>query len=101
MTKQGEEDPLDEVFSFIKRQRDELQLKVHLAQADAKDEWEKLEAKWEEIGERGEPLTGAMKEGAETVGEQAKNVAGAAKDVAMRELKEGYERLRTLMEKGD
>ncbi|MEM7145371.1 MAG: hypothetical protein AAF591_09560 [Verrucomicrobiota bacterium] len=98
MTKQGEEDPLDDVFSFIKRQRDELQVKMHLAQADAKDEWEKLEAKWVDLSERAEPLTGAVKEGAETVGEQAKNVAGAAKDVAARELKEGYERLRKLLE---
>jgi hypothetical protein len=98
MTEESDQDPLDDIFSAIKQQRDELKLKMHLGKADAKDEWEKLERKWQEVGERAEPLTGAVKESAETVGEQAKNVAGAASEVVARELKDGYEKLRKLLE---
>jgi hypothetical protein len=98
MTEESEKDPLDDVFNFIKRQRDELKLKMHLAQADAKDEWAKLETKWQDVEKRTEPLAGAVKEGADAVGEQAKNVAGAASELAARELKDGYEKLRKLLE---
>ena len=94
----SERDPLDDVFKFIKQQRDEMKVKMHLAQADAKDEWAKLEAQWKEVEKRTEPLAGAVKEGAEAVGDQAKNVAEAASEVAARELKEGYERLRKLLD---
>ena len=94
----NETDPLDEVFSFIKQQRDELKLKMHLAKKDAQDEWDKLEAKFDKAQKLTEPLSGAVAEAAETAGEQTKNVASAAKEVAARELKEGYEKLRKLLE---
>ena len=94
----GDTDPLDEIFSFIKRTRDEVQLKMHLGQADARDEFEKLESQWKEVEKRAEPLTGAVQEAVETGTEQAKQVTGAALDVATRELKKGYERLRKMLE---
>ena len=98
MSEEQNSDPLDEIFSFIKQQRDELKLKMHLAEKDAQDEFAKLEEKWKEIEQHTEPLKGAVTEAAGAAGEQAKKVAGAAGEVAARELKDGYEKLRKLLE---
>lgn len=40
---------LHETVAKIARQRDRLNLKIHLAAADAKAEWERAEAKWNDI----------------------------------------------------
>ena len=40
---------LQKITDDLKRQRDELQVKLHLAKADARDEWAKLETRWEEV----------------------------------------------------
>jgi len=40
---------LQKIADDLKRQRDELQVKLHLAKADARDEWAKLETRWEEV----------------------------------------------------
>ena len=85
------------ILSYLKRQRDELKLQMHLAGKDAQDEWQRLEAKWQELEDRAEPLTGAVKEAADSAGSEAKKVAGAAMDVAAREIKSGYEKLRGLL----
>ena len=73
---------LDELIEAIKRQRDELALKIHLGKADAKDEWAKLEKKLAELNEQSKPLQGA-------VAETARGLAD--------ELKKGYERIRKLL----
>ncbi len=70
----------------IKQQRDELQVKLHLAKADAKDEWARMEKQWDEI----RPKLEAAREEA---GRTAESV-GAALGLAIDELKKGYERLR-------
>ena len=90
--------PLDELVSLIKRQRDELKLKMHLAKKDARDEWDKLDSKWKDVEQKAQPLTGAVQDAASTAGKQAKNVTGAALDLAARELKAGYEKLRKLLD---
>lgn len=36
----------------LRQLRDELKLKLHLAKAEAKDRWDKLETKWTEIDAR-------------------------------------------------
>lgn len=80
---------LDKLVAELQTQRDELRLKLHLAKADAKTEWEKLEKKWEH-------LRGKL----EVIGREAKD---AGKDVlsatrlVARELKDGYERVRALL----
>ncbi|MEM1128279.1 MAG: hypothetical protein AAGI71_16650 [Bacteroidota bacterium] len=40
---------MDKILEGLKQERDELRLKLHLAKADAKDEWAKLEERWEQI----------------------------------------------------
>lgn len=91
-------DRLDEAFNFIKQHRDELKLKMHLGGKEAGDEWAKLEARWAELEKKAQPLSGAVKEAAETGEEQAKKVATAALDLAVQELNDGYKNLRKLLE---
>jgi chromosome segregation ATPase len=73
----------------LKQQRDELRLKLHLAKADAKDEWAKLERQWEELKPK---LEAARQEAGKTAGS-----VGSALSVAVEELKKGYERMRKLL----
>ena len=40
---------LENLTDKIKYQRDELQVRMHLAGMDAKEEWEKAEEKWDEF----------------------------------------------------
>lgn len=77
---------ITKAVEHLKQQRDELQLKLHLAKADAKDEWASLENQWEEI----KPKLEAAREEA---GKTAESV-GTALGLALDELKKGYERLK-------
>jgi len=80
---------LDRLVAALQTQRDELLVRMHLAKADAKDEWEKLEKKWDH-------LRGKL----DVVGHEAKDagqdVLAAARLVA-HELREGYQRVRALL----
>lgn len=77
---------LTKAVEYLKQQRDELQVQLHLAKADAKDEWVHLEKQWDEI----HPKLEAAREEA---GKTAESVS-AALGLAIDELKKGYERLR-------
>lgn len=77
---------MTKALEHLKQQRDELQVQLHLAKADAKDEWARLEAQWDAIKPR---LEAACAE----VGKTAESV-GAALGMAIDELKKGYDRLR-------
>jgi hypothetical protein len=37
---------LEESWQHLKTQRDEIRIQMHLAKAELKDEWEKLDKKW-------------------------------------------------------
>jgi hypothetical protein len=78
---------MTKALEHFKQQRDELQVKLHLAKADAKDEWARLENQWEEIRPKLEVARGEAGRTAESV--------GAALGLAIDELKKGYERLRS------
>lgn len=73
----------------IEQLRDEVKLKAHLGKAEAKDELEKLDKKWDAFVDDSKPFT-------DEAGKIAGNV-GAAMGLAADELKEGYERLRKLL----
>ena len=74
----------------LARERDELVLKLHLGKKEAQAEWEKLEAKWNELKTvKGPPLKEAAKETAHGVGSAFEQAAG--------ELKKGYEKLRKIL----
>lgn len=78
---------MTKALEHVKQQRDELQVKLHLAKADVKDEWARLETQWDEIKPK---LEAARDE----VGKTAESV-GTALGMAIDELKKGYERLRS------
>ncbi len=78
---------ITKALEHFKQQRDELQVQLHLAKADAKDEWARLESQWDDI----KPKLEAARE---EVGKTAGSV-GEALSLAIDELKNGYERLRS------
>lgn len=66
--------------------RDELELKIHLGRADAKDLWAELEGKWSEVKKRQHEIGQA---GAESAADLK-----AAADLLMDEIAEGYDKIR-------
>jgi len=80
---------LNKLVEDLKRQRDELKVKLHLAKADAKDEWIKLEMKYEEVKAK----IGSFKKEAGKSAETVSATLGLAAD----EIKKEYERLRKMM----
>ncbi len=79
---------LDAMKASIEQLRDEIKLKAHLGKAEAADELEKLDKKWNFFLEQYKPV-------AEEAGKTAGN-AGAALGLAADELRAGYERIRKL-----
>jgi SMC interacting uncharacterized protein involved in chromosome segregation len=70
----------------LEQQRDELRVQVHLAKAEAKTEWEKMEKKLSELRAQSDKV-------AKATGESAKDI-GAAIRLLGEEIKRGYERIR-------
>lgn len=81
------DDKLEALFEDLKRQRDELQLQIHLAKAEARAEWEKLELEWEKLKPR---LDMAARDAART-GKEMRDVLEQAAEV----IKKGYQRIRS------
>ena len=77
---------LEDVISKLKQERDELKVQMHLASMDAKDEYERLSGKCDELTDQYEPVKGAVED-------TAKNVFSALGLVAD-ELKIGFQRVR-------
>ena len=69
------------IVAEMKQKRDELEVQVKLGSMEAKDEWEKLEAKWNEFSRKAE-----LSDTAEGVGDALEKLGG--------ELKSGYDRLK-------
>jgi hypothetical protein len=84
---------LDDLIESLKQQRDELRVQMHLAGAEAKEEWERLEKKWNrfvaEKSAESKPVRDAVEESAKDVGTALEQVA--------EELKKGYQRIRSLL----
>ncbi|HRH79533.1 MAG TPA: hypothetical protein PLW81_00640 [Thiobacillaceae bacterium] len=79
---------LQKVMDTLATQRDELILKAHLAKLEAREEWRELESKLEQ-------LRGKSSQIADTAGDAAQDIAGAAKLLG-EEIAKGYERLRRM-----
>ena len=79
---------LEKIKESVEQIRDELKLKAHLGQAEAKEELEKLEKKWHAFLAEYKPL-------ADEAGKTAEN-AGAALALMGEEIKAGYKRIRDL-----
>ena len=90
MGNEGAKSSWDDMMAKLKRERDELALKIHLGKTEALDEWERLEAKWNRLKTvKGPPMK-------EAAAETARGVGSALEDAAV-ELKKGFEKLRKLL----
>jgi predicted component of type VI protein secretion system len=65
--------------------RDELKLKAHLAKADVKDEWNRLENKWQAVEEEIRRTASHAKEPLHSLSAQTKELVD--------DLKKGYENI--------
>jgi len=79
---------LERLLETLKQQRDELHLQLHLAKAEARDEWTAMEGKWQQV----EQKLGQLRE---VAGETAEEV-GVAAGLLVDEIGRGYARLRKL-----
>src|SRR5436309_2026962 len=77
---------LQRELEVVTRARDELRVRIHLAKADARDEWKKLEATWQRVQDE---VRRASEQGKSPVREM-----GTAVRTLMDELKQSYARIR-------
>ncbi|QDT43325.1 hypothetical protein Pan241w_34250 [Gimesia alba] len=77
---------LDELISALEQQRDEIALKIHLGKQEAKDEWEKVTDKLNQLQDDYKPVKDAMKESASGVVDSLFNVG--------KEIQESFQRIR-------
>ena len=70
----------------MKQERDELKLQIHLAKAEARDEWVILDKKWRKFEEKANSVGGAVHDASKDVGEAVHTLAD--------ELKAGYGKIR-------
>jgi len=77
---------MDDLIEDLKRQRDEIRVQMHLAKAEAKEEFSKLEERWEDLQKR---IKSAGNE-AVNAGKEVKNAVG----IVAEELVEAYKRVK-------
>ena len=77
---------LEEVISKLKQERDDLKVQMHLASMDAKDEYDRLSRKCDELTDQYEPVKDAVEDTADNV--------FSALGLVADELKIGFQRVR-------
>ena len=80
---------LERLTGELRKQRDELRVRMHLAKAEARDEFERLEKRWDQVRGR----LGVI---AKEAGEAGKDVGAATRQV-LQEIKSGSQRIRELV----
>jgi hypothetical protein len=73
-------------YESLAQLRDDLKVRLHLAEMDARDQWEKLEPKWWELQRKAAAVEKASADTAQEI--------TAAADLLIGELRKGYERIR-------
>jgi len=87
---QARED-LAAALAKLRTERDELRLKMHLARAEVRDEWEKVESKWAHLEHKAPDV-------ASTAGAATRDVASAAKLLG-EEIRHAYQRIRDALDR--
>jgi len=77
---------LDDMLRRLEQERDELRVRLHLGKAEAKEEWDKLDAR---IGE----LRARLDRAGSEAGDAADEVAAAARRLG-EEIRTGFDRIR-------
>jgi hypothetical protein len=75
---------LDDLKQKLKQTRDELEVKLNLGEMEARDEWQKLEKKWDDFQAKAH------------LEQSAGNVSAALESVG-EELHKGYDRLKAAL----
>jgi len=75
-----------QVLADLERERDELKLKLHLAKAEGRDEWARMDQKLSELRFRAEAAGTEARDAMDEVGEAARKLA--------EEIKAGFDRVR-------
>ena len=70
----------------LRRVRDELKVRIHLAKADAKDRWDEVEHQFRRLESKGHQIAQASEEPLRDVREAAR--------LLVDEIREGYRRIR-------
>ena len=77
---------LESLISTLKQERDALKVKMHLAGMEAKEEYERLSGKIDELSTQYDPVKQAVSDSADSV--------SAALSLAAGEMKNGFQRVR-------
>lgn len=77
---------LNALLEGLRQQRDTIKVQLHLAKAEAREEWQELEQRWEHLRAKATAVGGETKEVSRDVYEAAK--------LMVEEMKRGYERIR-------
>ena len=77
------------LVDVLRQQRDELNVKVHLASMEVRDEWEELEKKWQHMKAKGKQVH-------EVAGDSAHEIHYVVMDLGY-EIKKGYKRLKDIL----
>jgi BMFP domain-containing protein YqiC len=68
----GVKEDVQNLLDRLKQQRDELNVQMHLAAAEVRDEWAELEKKWSHFESRARHLGSATADAAQDVGSATK-----------------------------
>lgn len=79
-------DQYQELFDKLKTERDELNVRMHLAKAEIRDEWASAEKQWDKFRGKSEQLTRVADEAGEEIWEATKLLGD--------EIMRGYRKLR-------
>jgi chromosome segregation ATPase len=71
---------IDDMLEELKQERDELQVKLHLAKLEASDEWDRVQAKLEKLEAKARDLAGATAEASKGIGAAAKLLGEEIRD---------------------
>jgi phage-related minor tail protein len=80
-------DTLQRELELLGKARDELKVQMHLAKAEAREEWTRLEGTWQRVQDE-------LKRVGEHAKEPAREMGGAARSL-LDELKRGYARVKS------
>lgn len=68
-------DRMDEVLAKLKTERDELKVRLHLLKADAREEWDEVEKRWEHFEARMKKVGAAAADSSDDLGAAGKQLA--------------------------
>jgi len=80
---------IEEEMKGLQTIRDDLRVRLHLGQAEVRDQWEKIERAWQHVEARAKVLRNESKESMEDVEEAAR--------LLVEEIREGYRNLKQLL----